>query len=177
MIYYILFISLFLTSLLDFTKINKSLKNKLFIFWIIIFILFKGLRWDTGTDFNQFYACFKYSDWNNIFSFWRYGPDTTRMEFGYMFLNVLIKMIYPNYTFFLLITNAFILYSFGYLIKKYVPNQSLIALSIMIVSTEIFPVRQTLVTAILCYCIVFIQKKQLKYYFNTSVNFYRKIKS
>lgn len=67
MIYYILFISLFLTSLLDFTKINKAFKNRLFILWIIIFILFKGLRWDTGTDFNQFYACFKYSDWSNIF--------------------------------------------------------------------------------------------------------------
>jgi hypothetical protein len=167
MIYYILFISLFLTSLVDFTRINKSFKNKLFIFWIIIFILFKGLRWDTGTDFNQFYACFKYSDWNNIFSYWRYGPDTTKMEPGYMLLNVLIKTILPHYTFFLLITDTFILCSFGYLIKKYAPNQSLIALSIMIVSTEMFPVRQTLTTAILCYSIIFIQRKQLKYYLIT----------
>lgn len=164
MIYYILFISLFLTSLLDFTKINKAFKNRLFILWIIIFILFKGLRWDTGTDFNQFYACFKYSDWSNIFSYWRYGPDTTKMEPGYMLLNILIKTICPYYTGFLLITDTFILCSFGYLIKKYVPNQSLIALSIMIVSTEIFPVRQTLTTAILCYSIIFIEKRQLKLY-------------
>lgn len=164
MIYYILFIGLFLSSLFDFTKVNTKFKYNLFIFWLIIFILFKGLRWDTGTDFPQFYNCFKYSEWNNIFSFWRYGPDTTKMEFGYVFINILIKTICPYYTFFLIVTNAFILGSFAYLIRKYTPKYSLIALSIMIVSTEIFPVRQTLVTAILCYSIMFIQKRQLKYY-------------
>lgn len=165
MFYYYIFVVPFLISILDFLpNVNPIIKKRLFHLLIIFFIMLKGLRWDTGTDFSQFYACFQDAQWDNIFSYWRYGVGTTKMEFGYVFLNVLIKSILPHYTFFLLITNALILCSFAYLINKFVPNYRLLALAFMLVVTEMYPVRQTLVTAIFCFSIYYAYTRQCAKY-------------
>ena len=164
MIYNILVLGVFFTSFLDYTNLGNTCKYRVFILWNVIFWLFKGFAWDTGADFSQFYATFEYSKWTNIFSFWRYGVGTELMEPGYVFLNVLIKTFFPHYTFFLLIVNGFILYSFGYLILKYVPQYKITAFAIMIISTEMFPVRQTVATAILCFSYTAILERNIKKY-------------
>ena len=160
MIYYILFFGLFITSLFDFASNNAKVKYRLFVFWIVVFVLFKALRWETGTDWAQYYNCFKEATWNNFMSFWRYGEHTTKLEPGYVLLNVIIKTFFPHYTFFLLITNAFILWVFGSLIRKFIPQYSLIALLLVILSSEIFPVRQTLPIAIFCYSLIYVYQQR-----------------
>lgn len=162
MIYYVLFIGLFLTSFSDLFVTDKKIKNRLYLIWLVIFLLFRGLRWDTGCDFPQFYNVFQESSWTNIFSFWRYGYGSERMESGYIFLNVLIKSIIPSYTIFLLLTDAFILYSFSMLIKKFSPGYYLLALSLMMITVEPFPVRQTIATGILCFSFLFAYNRDLK---------------
>lgn len=161
MIYIILFTGLFITGLLDLTTHFKAKqKYLLFWFWIIIFILLKGLRWDTGTDWAQYYTCFEKSNWNNIFSYYRYGHGTTLMEFGYVFLNALVRTLFGHYTFFLLITNALILIMYGKVIYNFIPKYQLATLAIAMVSIELFPVRQTLTFSILCYALNYIIKKE-----------------
>ena len=162
-VYYLLFGGIFFTALVDLIRpFNRDSKRKLFIFWCIVFVLFKGLRWDTGTDWSQFYTCFVESSWTNIFSYWRYGVGTSKMEFGYVFLNVLVKTIFPHYSFFLIITNAFILYCFGRCLLKYMDRWALVGLAILVVSSEMFPVRHTLVTAIFFMSIPYIRTGALK---------------
>lgn len=164
-IYYLLLGCLFLTALLDLLNPFKTKdSNNIFWGWVFIFILFKGLRWDTGTDWSQFYTCFENSQWSNIFSYYRYGHGTELMEFGYVFLNVLIKTFLPHYTFFLLITNAFILIVFARLIRKYIPKYYLSALAVLIVTVDFFPVRQSIAIAIFCYSTKYILNRNFKKY-------------
>ena len=165
-IYLALLGGLLLTAILDLLHpFKRKDANNAFVFWIIIFILFKGLRWDTGSDWAQFYACFEDSTWSNIFSYWRYGTGTEKMEFGYVFLNVLVRTFLFNYTFFLLLTNAFILIIFGRLIKMYIPKHQLAALAILVVSVDFFPVRQSLAIAIFCYATRYILNRDFKKFF------------
>ncbi len=162
-IYLILLIGLLLTATVDLIHpFNKKDANNWFWFWIVIFILFKGLRWDTGTDWAQFYACFEDSKWSNIFSYWRYGFDTETMEFGYVFLNVLGRTLLGHFTLFLLVTNAFILIVLGKLIKEHIPQHHIAVLAILLLSMEFFPVRQSLSIAIFCFSIPFILERNIK---------------
>ena len=164
-IYNIILFGLFLTAICEILFcIESKRKRNIFSFWVVILILFKGLRWDTGTDWSQYYSVFNDADWNNIFSFWRYGIYSSYLEPGYVFINVIIKTFFPYYTFFLLITNIFILYAYTKIIWKYLPNYQLVALAILAVSTELFPVRQTLTFAILCLSFEYILNRDFKKY-------------
>ena len=162
--YNFLLIGVLVSGLLDFDKQKQVLRNQMYVTWMIIFVLFKGLRWDTGTDFPQFLAVFKYSDWDNIFRYWRYGTNSELLEPGYVFLNVLIKTFLPHYTFFLLITNAFIIYAFNKLILQFVPEYRMTTFALMMIATEMYPVRQTIATAILCFSFIYLYQRKVKYY-------------
>ena len=162
MIYYVLYSFLFIIGLCDFFTSAKEIKKKLYYSTIFIFYLFRALRWDTGCDFPQFLRCFQDVNISNVFSYYRYGTGSETMEFGYTLLNLLIKSIIPSYTFFLLITEGFILYSYSRLIKKYISKYQLVALSILLFSTEIFSVRQTIAIGILCYSYTYIIEQNLK---------------
>lgn len=173
MVYYILIIGLFISSIFDYKRtIPKQFKMFIFRFWCIVFLLFKAFAWDTGPDFPQFYGTFEYSKWDNIFSYWRYGLDTELMEPGFVFINVLVKTFLPHYTFFRLIMCGFILYSFTFLIFRFVPQYKITALALLIVSTEMFPVRQTIATAILCFSYVFIIERRFKCYLISIISAY-----
>ena len=162
MIYYILFSFLFFIGLCDFFISSKGIKRKLYYITLIIFYLFRALRWDTGCDFSQFLRCFQDVSISNIFSYYRYGFGTETMEFGYTILNLVIKTILPSYTFFLLLTEGFILYAYSHLIIKYISKYRLIALAVLLFSVEIFSVRQTIAIGILCYSYCFIIERKLK---------------
>lgn len=165
-IYIVVFSILLLTSTLDITKPReKNISLQIFWFLITILVLFKGLRWDTGTDFPQYYSVFENAQWTNIFSFRRYGVDSTLMEPGYVFLNVLVRTIVPSYTAFLLITNAAILYVYGKMIVRYIPQYKFTALALLTIATILFPVRQTLAVAAYCYSIRYILSKDFRKFF------------
>lgn len=165
MLYSILLIGLVLCSFVDLMRFIPE-RDKMFLykFWLIIFLLLKGLAWDTGPDFAQFYATFEYADWSNIFSYQRYGTKDELMEPGFVFLNVLGNTFLPHYTFFKLITCGFILYAFSKLILKYIPQLKLSALALMFVTTEMFPVRQTIVTGIFSLALIFIIERKFRNY-------------
>lgn len=165
MIYFIMFAILLVIPFIDFLTADKRLKAKVFNFTLLAFLLFRALRWETGCDFPQFYQCFLEGQWNNIFSYRRYGVTSEQlMEPGFVFLNVLIRTILPHYTFYLFIIEGFVLFSFAYLIRKYIPKYQLVSLTVCLLYAEIFSVRQTIATAILCYSYVFIVKRQLRNY-------------
>lgn len=166
LIYYIIFGITILFALIDIYKPFKD-KESVKVFWgiIALIVLFKGLRWDTGTDFPQYLACFENVTWSNFYHFERYGFGTHLMEPGYTFLNVLIKTVFFDYTMFLLITNFAIMWIYGCTILKYVPKYKFVCLSLVLVSTILFPVRQTFAAAIFLYSIRYILVKDWKKYY------------
>jgi len=118
--------------------------------WIVVFTLFRGLRWKTGTDWDQFYYVFMHSQFDHIFNYVRnsdfYGTKT--MEFGYMFINAIIHEAGLPYTVFLILTNWLImycLYKFSWNNSKY----PLITFLCLMGFVDLpFPVRQTIAISI-----------------------------
>lgn len=164
-IYYFIFGLAIVLSIIDICKPIAG-KYELKIFWgtVIIIVLFKGLRWDTGTDFSQYYACFENVTWGNFYYFERYGVGTDLMEPGYTFLNVFSKTIIDDYTIFLLWTNFAIMWVYGNTILVYVPKYKFSCLALVLISTILFPVRQTFAVAILLFSVRYIIARDLKKY-------------
>lgn len=164
-IYYIIF---GLTIILALTDMYRPITRKQGenAFWLTVgfIVLFKGLRWDTGTDFPQYYACFENVTWRNFYHFERYGVGSGLMEPGYTFLNVLSKTIIDDYTIFLLWTNFAIMWIYGKTILAYVPQYKFPCLALVLISTILFPVRQTFAVATLLFSVRYIMAKNLKKY-------------
>lgn len=104
-IYIITLFFLVLFSLAE-IKYNNSLSysklSKIMTFIAFFLLVFQmGFRWETGTDWEPYYQTFKYIDKNSI-------KLNFGMEKGYLLLNILIKHIYNNYSFFLLIHSIII---------------------------------------------------------------------
>jgi hypothetical protein len=139
-------------------KENNSLttKRNIIFFYVIIFTLFRGLRWDTGTDWDQYYEVFLDVDWNDLFS---YDRGLGNMEPGYVFLNLLIKSVGGNYTLFLLITNLFVLIAYARF--SLTNSESPIYIFVLIMfSTQFFPVRIGIAVAIILFGLFHFSKKK-----------------
>lgn len=152
MIYYIIFLGLGINSLI----INKKNK-KLFIMYLIFFIFYEGLRWKTGTDWNSYYNYFK-----NV----TVDLNPLNMEIGYQYLNLIIKKIYNNYSFFLIIYTL-ILYSL-YLYGIYKMSKNF-CLSVFIFYSNYLVYlgmnRQHLAMAICFVSIYFLNNNKKKFFF------------
>lgn len=74
-------------------------------YWSIFFVIYGGIRWNIGNDWDQYYSHFLQSKWSNIFNYDRYGNGVETLEPCFVFLNVLIKTIFKEYYFF----NLFVL--------------------------------------------------------------------
>ena len=158
-IYIALYTFLLICSFADVSKCSQKNKLILLTFLVLIFVLFRGLRWETGTDWEQFEYCFNHADWDNITNYDRYGNGRERMESGYMLLNCIIK-IFGNYTLFLLVTNLFIVGSWAKLSYKLVPSKPIMTFAMIMVSNLIFPVRLQLAAGVFCWCIYFLTQKK-----------------
>ena len=136
-IYIILYSFLLFSICFEKNSISAQSKNNILVFWVIVFTLFRGLRWNTGTDWNQYLMVFQYADWSSIFSFNR-GFGT--MEPGYMFINTLVRSLGGDYTVFLILTNLFVL--IAYMKFAQTNSQTPIYVFVLIMfSTQFFPVR------------------------------------
>lgn len=155
---YIVLYSILLWSIFFEKKSTLNVQTNIIYFFVIVFTLFRGLRWNTGTDWWQFYDVFQLADWDNIFSFSRYSSETT-LEFGYVLINVLIKKLGGNYTFFLLITNFFILCSYARFSLKQSSTPILLFVNILL-TVQIFPVRLHIATAILLFSFNYIFERK-----------------
>jgi hypothetical protein len=143
--YILLYCLAILFIFLDQSSISLEKKKIASYSLVFIFTLFRGLRWKTGTDWEQFYDVFVYGQWDNIFSYQRYGEQ--KLEYGYVFFNVLVKSLGGNYTVFLLASNFVILYCyhrFSFAVSK----TPLLVFVLILFYTPFFPVRLTLATAI-----------------------------
>lgn len=162
-IYFIIYIPFIFSAWFDFNQKTSLLKKKqILLFWVIIFTLFRGLRWQTGTDWNQFYNVYLNSSFDNMFSYVRYG--TRIMDFGYMFINAIFNEFGIPYTFFLLITNLIIMlcyYDFS------IRNTKLPILTMILFMTVgvPFPVRQSLALAISFWSYRFLSDEKWKQFF------------
>lgn len=116
-IYYILYFMLIPFWSLDLIKIPMKTKRICMILLCLIYGIYGGCTNWTGSDWDQFYGVFREASWSNIFTYIRYG--TTKMEFGYMFLNILFKSIFHLYCIFMSFMTFGWLYSNGSFLLKY----------------------------------------------------------
>ena len=70
-IYLLIYIPFICSAYYDFVKTSDKQKISILWFWVIVFTLFRGLRWDTGTDWDQFLEVYNHAHWDNIFSYYR----------------------------------------------------------------------------------------------------------
>ncbi len=111
--YIFTFILLFVSSIIESFEIKKISKT-LFISLIIYLIIHDSIRWETGTDWKNYYDYFS----NCLNS----GSNTMSFSIGYVILNVIVRSISDNYTLFLF-SHALIVYTFlSYSIYKLSPR-------------------------------------------------------
>lgn len=140
---------------------NRRESQRILYCAFVIILLFRGLRWNTGTDWAQFYDVYKYASFSNIFSYYRYGFGTETLEFGYVFLNALFNKIFP-YTVFLLFYNFIILYCYLFCVRKLISKYQITVFVFLVVSAQFFPLRQDLANALVIAAIPYIIKRNLK---------------
>jgi hypothetical protein len=159
-IYFLIYIPFVFCGYLDVRKTSGDTKRIVIFLWVIIFTLFRGLRWEIGTDWEQFHKIFLESNFSNIFT---YDRGWSIMEPGYMFINALINVMGFSYSVFLLLTNLVIMLCYADFSMKHTkyPIMTLICL----ISLGLpFPVRQTLAVALIIWSYRFIvEKKIIKY--------------
>lgn len=144
-IYSLIYIPLILCLFIS----NLKTQKKVMIFWIIVLTLFRGLRWDCGTDWYWYEQSFNNID---ITNFWRYvtledGNDIKILEVGWGFLLMVCKYLFGTYTSFLILTNLIQLVLL-YFISTMFTARPIIVFIGFIASAGFFPVRQDLATMI-----------------------------
>lgn len=107
MIYIFIYGIFLLIGIYDIKKkglLKEKSRNALLNLMILVLTLFRGLRWNTGTDWEQFLEVFQYVDEDSALVFIRNTGEI--LEPGYTFLNYLVKCIFDHYTAFLLISKV-----------------------------------------------------------------------
>lgn len=111
-----LFLLVILENHLSFSKYRYFTSTISFV----ILILFTGLRWETGTDWDTYKALFDSIEFN-----WTFLLNVYSFDIGYVFFNAIVKLITDNYTIFLLIDSVLALSSLMLFVKKYSPYPNL----------------------------------------------------
>ena len=138
------------------SKVVKRQHWLLVILATTVIVLFQGLRWRTGTDWDNYYNFFIASDdWNKCIN---YG-----FEIGYSALNYIVRSITDSYSVFLLL-ECIINSIFIWLSAKSLFKENIIAIILVVFACGIFPIRQTLAISIIMYSYKFIiERKFFKY--------------
>lgn len=121
---------------------------------LLLFFLLSSLRWERGTDWISYY------DFYNFIS--GYTPQNWYFEFGYSFLNYLVKTLFNNYTA-LLTVLALLVYSLvGPTIYKYgiYPILSL-AIWFATLLSDIYPTRNTIAVSLAIFSLRYIIDRKL----------------
>ena len=99
---------LFIFSLITFFRTSKKSQTKKFLFISILWlILYEGLRWEVGTDWNYYDGFINGYDWGG------------HAEIGYVLLNNTFSSIFNNYTLFLLFLSTFFYIVIYRLLREY----------------------------------------------------------
>lgn len=98
------------------SKQGKSWNSIVLLIVATFFILFLGLRWEIGTDWNSYKELFDTLELD-----WNFVVNVYRFEFGYVLLNYFTKLIYSDYTFFLIIDASIAIIPLFLVIRKTSP--------------------------------------------------------
>lgn len=147
-IYSLIYIPLIFSCLVG----NIQRQKIVMFFWIVVLTLFRGLRWECGTDWTWYEQSFNEID---ITNFWCYvtmedAGDVKVLEPGWGFLLMICHYLFGTYTAFLLITNA-IRFFLIYKISCFFTQKPIICFVSIVVSENFFPVRQDLANVIFYY--------------------------
>lgn len=162
--YCIIYIPFILSSIFDFDRTSENTKRKIVWLWVCILTVFWGIRWNCGTDWDNFYDVFQGSDLSNIFTFTRGMAEP--IEPGYVLLNALVKSVGGNYSCFLFVFSFLILYCLARISFKFTSYPLISFIYLVISLGVIFPSRQALAMGISSYAIPFLIKRRfIKYCF------------
>jgi hypothetical protein len=125
----------------------------LVLFFISMTIIFGGIRWERGTDWQPYYRFFeRYKTWEYF--------SKGEFEILYAFLNYIVKYIANSYTVFLLVLSFFVI-TISYKVIKRLAVFPLLSYYLYFCTNigGMFPVRQSLAIAIVLTSIYFIHKR------------------
>lgn len=168
LIYLIIYIPFIFCAWYDFKDTPLEKKKRILWLWVIVFTLFRGLRWEIGTDWQQFFYIYEHSNWNNIFTFARDNWSDKVMDYGYMFINALFKQNGVSYTIFLLVTNFWIMWCFKDFSSRHSKYPILTLIMLMNVGLP-FPVRQTISLATAVWSYRFVVERRWRAFFIVSL--------
>jgi len=138
-IYFIIFLLLFVASMLEAGGLQKRQAGWVFIGLSIMITLFVGLRYHTGADWLLYKETFN-------------GVSNSGMEYGYLLLNKIFKAVFDNYYVLQFSATLFFIFAICRFYQKEAPYP--IAALVLIVSFLLFnilmaQVRQSLAIAII----------------------------
>lgn len=171
-VYFIIHTVLFLCIFLDFLHVKKNIRDVVLIIVVVFITLFGGLRWQTGTDWYQYYNHFMHSDLGNIFSQKKDGTGRF-LEPGFVFVNALIKYIFGTFWMYNLITTGIIQFIRYKVCKTLCGEYALTAYcAMMILSTNYFSIRAGLGMGVALASFYFIQQRRIKGFLFTNIASY-----
>ena len=148
-------IVLFIFVLISWNYPNSK-KKPLYIIGALWLFLIEGLRWQIGTD------------WDNYYNYYVYGEDEGHMEYGFSLIVNTLRSISNSYTFYLLIQASMTIAAFSYFIRKFSPD---ILMSLCIFFCSMVGLwgmnRQFITLDISLFAIYFIQKRKALPFFIT----------
>lgn len=171
-VYFVIHTVLFLCIFLDFLRVKKTVRDKVLIFVVVFITLFGGLRWQTGTDWYQYYYHFMHSDLANLFTQRKDGTGRF-LEPGFVFVNASIKYIFGTFWMYNLITTGIIQFIRYKICKKLCGEYALTAYcAMMILSTNYFSIRAGFGMGVALASFYFIWRRQFKGFLITNVSSY-----
>ena len=154
MIYYITLIALYVLGFYNVYSDNKKYITRLLVLALCWLVLHDGLRWETATDWTNYYRFFVGCLQLNL--------DNIYFEKGYVFSNVLVRYLTDDYTVYLLLHAACVYTLIGITLKKYAAYPLLsLALFYALMLGYLGMNRQYVTLAIAFFSIRFIIERQL----------------
>jgi hypothetical protein len=124
-------------------------KKYAMLFIIVLFTLFRGLRWEVGSDWQQFHDYFYMVEFGNLLELKRGGGGL--LEPGYALLNLFVNFICKDYTAFLIVLNLIILVIFYNCAWKYFPENPVNVFVCILLMDIFFPLRFNLASSVVLF--------------------------
>lgn len=167
MFYFIIFIILFLFTVLERTNLNNRSKNILLFFSWFILVVVAGTRYETGADWDMYTAILH--DTKPIGSLLLSGQIfSSNIELGYLLLCSILKQVGLGIQFLFFIIVLFNVTIITLALKhytKYVIMGLWIYFSLIYITLEFSLVRQALAASICFYAYRFVSEKKMWKYF------------
>lgn len=157
--YFIVFFICFLFTLTDFSTKSKNIKTLLIVGYGVLIVFFAGLRWETGTDWE-----------NYVFAFYVINNNSNIGNSGYeLFYEIFVflsSIIIKKYTFILFTTASTIYLLTVSSVKKYSPYPlfSFLLLLSYSINSSGFGYRQDLAIAITFFSLYYIINKKVYHF-------------